>query len=231
MNFLSFRCSHAALCVGPRHSVSAPGALPPLSVSGRDALCVGPGRSRSRGPGARRRSPALCVSGLAALSLSRAPTLSVSGPGALCVRARCEGPALCRSLWQDLCRAPAFSPLSVLSPAALSLFVSGPNAFCVRPRCSLCRAPACRRAPGALCVGPGAFHVGRRPALSVSGPGALCVGTRHSLCRGRPSGFAGPQLRSACHPSSPARSLFPGENPKTYCLEENIKCTKTLGMM
>ena len=29
---------------------------------------------------------------------------------------------------------------------------------------------------------------------------------------------AGPQLRSACHPSSPARSLFPGENPKPYCL-------------
>ena len=37
-----------------------------------------------------------------------------------------------------------------------------------------------------------------------------------------PCGLADPQLRSACHPSSPARSLFPGENPKPYCLGDKI---------
>ena len=34
----------------------------------------------------------------------------------------------------------------------------------------------------------------------------------------RPPQPASPQLRSPCHPSSPERSLFPGENPKPYCL-------------
>ena len=29
------------------------------------------------------------------------------------------------------------------------------------------------------------------------------------------------RLRSACHPSSPVRAFFPGENPKPYCLGEN----------
>ena len=54
-------------------SVSRPGAVPPLSVSGRSALCVGFRRSLALCVGPRR-SLAVCVG---------PPTLSVSGPRAL----------------------------------------------------------------------------------------------------------------------------------------------------
>ena len=104
-------------------------------------------------------------------SLCRAPALSVSGPGALCV-------------------GPGAVSLSVSCPA---ISVSSPVALCVRARRSLCRGPALsvwgpgvgawrslRRAPalflsvGALCVGPRRFLC-RDPTLSVSGPGALSL--------------------------------------------------------
>ena len=125
--------------------------------------------------------------------------VSVLGPGALYVGAR-----------RSLC------------PAPKALCV-GPGALCVGARRSPCRAwrSLAVRLCVALCVGPGALC--RAPALLVSGPvlcvGARCVGARRSLCRGP---TAGPQLRSACHPSSPARSLFPGENPKASCLGQTM---------
>ena len=104
--------------------------------------------------------------------------------------------ALCVGPQRSLRQGPA---LSASWGAALS--VSGPGA--VGARHSLCRAPR------SLCRGP---------ALFVSGPGALCVRVALSV-----SSLAshGPQLRFVCHPFSPARSLFPGENPKPYCLGEN----------
>ena len=122
--------------------------------------------------------------------------------------------------------------------------VRSKSGLCVGPRRSLCRGPTlsvgaslcrarcqglCRRASvlshnsvsGPAVSGPGAFCVGaqRSPAFSVgvcvwvrrSSLDALCVAPRRSL------------LRSACHPSGPARSLFPGENPKPYCLGEQRK--------
>ena len=89
-----------------------------------------------------------------------------------------------------------------------------PSALCVGPRRSLCRGPALSvSGPGALCVGArlSLCRPCRAPALSVSGPSALCVAPKAFIWS------AGPQLRSACRPSSPARSLFQGENLKPYC--------------
>ena len=71
----------------------------------------------------------------------------------------------------------------------------------VGARCSPCRAPAVSAS-----------------GLSVSGSGALCRGpalsvfVAHIRCHGPP----------AQNPSSPARSLFPGEKPKSYCLGDQI---------
>ena len=120
-------------------------------------------------------------------------------------------------------------------------------ALCVEPEGSLCRAPALSVSAPALSVsgpcalGPALSVSGSAsaPALSVSGPGSLslspaapCVGHSLALCVGAGaqvmfirmspirSAGRGPQLRSACHPSSPVRSLLPGENPKPYCLGE-----------
>ena len=124
-----------------------------------------------------------CFCEASAVSMS-GPALFVSGPGALCIRAR----------------------------ARPALLASGPGAPCVGARCSLSRVGVGARwsspktpAPGALwgpalCVGarrsvsrPGAFCVcvGAARSFFVSGPGALCrgpalfvTGARRSLCRG-----------------------------------------------
>ena len=61
----------------------------------------------------------------------------------------------------------------------------GPGALCVGARRSLCRAQAPFR------------H-------SESEPGTLSVSVSGSVFRRVPPGPAGPQLRSACHPSGPA---------------------------
>ena len=137
------------VCVGARRSLCQALAL---SVSGPGALCVGP----------RFRAPTLFVSGPGAVcfgarrSLCRRLALSVSGPGAVCVWPRrylYQGPSLSRSFCRSLCRAPALS-------------VSGRGALCIKGR-SLALSVA-------LCVGP-RRSLCRLPALSVSGPGALCV--------------------------------------------------------
>ena len=183
---IPFRCGIAAPAMG----------INGTSPAGRPA-------SLSRGPAL---SPSLCR------DLCWAPALSVSGPGPLCV-----GPSM----------------LSVSDPAALSLSVSGPStlcvgagALCVGPRHSLCRGP------GALCIEPRhsfAVCVGPRHSLSLfvvgPGPAAQVRLIRMSPIRSTrapnacspiraPSSDAR-QLRSTCHPSSPARSFFPGENPNT----------------
>ena len=169
------------------------------------------------------------------IELLSGPALSrrslVSGPGALDV-----GPRL------PLCRAPALSPSR---PGALAVLCVGPGALCLARR-SLCQAPSSRRA--AVCVGARrslshlcrtllrrrlCVHQLRAPPTSnprathavlrapTSDPRVRVPPSGPQAPSSDPSASAGPQLRSACHPSSPARSLFIGENPKQYCLGEN----------
>ena len=139
------------------------------------------------------------------------------GPRSLCAgprRSPCRAPVLCVGPRRSLRLGPV---LSVLGSGALCRALCvGPGALCVRARRSLCQASALSvSGPGALCVGPG--------WLCGASPLSCCL--RHSLCRCRgptlsvspPIRSAGPQLRSVCHPSSQARSLFPGGNPKPYC--------------
>ena len=116
--------SRRSLRRGPALSVSGPGALPALSVSasGTLSLCVlGPG-----GPLA-----ALSVSGIVSFTVCvrlqrsprRAPVLSVSGPGALCVGALCIG--LCV---RPRCSVPLSShSLAVCSGLRALSFVSNPK--------------------------------------------------------------------------------------------------------
>ena len=98
-------------------------------------------------------------------------------------------------------------PLHVLAPDASSIGLCQ-RSLCVavRPRPSLRSHVRARRS---LC---------RAPALSVSGSASGSVRHASAPIGGppiRPTCFAGPQLRSARHHP---RSLFPGENPKSYCL-------------
>ena len=80
--------------------------------------------------------------------LCRAPALSASGPGALCVG---RGPGLSVSGSGALCRGPALS-------------VSGPNAlFCVEARRSVCRHPSSPRVPSS---DPRATHLALRAPSS-----------------------------------------------------------------
>ena len=150
------------------------------------------------------------------------PQRSVSSPGALCV-----GPgALCVGARRSDPGALCVRYVSVSGPGSLSLSATAP---CVGPRCSLCRAP---------CQGPGMFirmspsrsagpSSDPRATLSATHPISPASSHPQPLIRPRgppapapPIQSAGPQLRSACHPSSSVRSLFPGENPTPYCLGE-----------
>ena len=165
-----------------------------------------------------------------------------SGPGALSVgaqRSLCRGPALSVS-------GPGAAPRHSLSgslsgPSSRSLCWR-PSGLCVRARRFHIWGPV------GVCVGGrqsslNALWIGPRRSLSVSGPGTLCCVPPIRRC-GRPAPIQlrsayhpsgrrvqsnpptprqsgrGPQLRSACHPSSAACSLFPGESPKPYCLGE-----------
>ena len=238
------RRSHAALCVGPRalcvgfrHSLSLRQA-PALSVSGPGPRCVGGRRS----PGA------LCVGrrSLRRAPRSLGPALSRSlcrdlySPATLCVEPwRSFRPGALR-LPSTVCVGPfvsapalsvsGLSPSLQFGPAVLwgALSASGPAigalpALSVRARRSLCRVAArrslSRRSPAAW---PGAFCV-------VSGPAPLTChlssgptrAPSSAILRPRPPAPTGPQLTSAFHPSSPARSLFPEENPKPYCLGDS----------
>ena len=240
-----FVSGRGALCVGAQRSLCrarcrGPGALAgpgALSVRARHSLCQGRAlsvgarrslcRASCRGPavsvGARRsvcRGPALFVSG---------SMLCLSGPGALCVRAR----ALCVGAQRSLCRA------FLLSSGTLCQDVFGARIVSVSELGALQRS---------LC--PGALRRSlsdRDPALasalmseSVSlfllGFGGLCVRARprgapapiqsplrpgppaliHQLASATHPPPGPPQLPSACHPSSPA--LFSPENPKLCCL-------------
>ena len=213
------------LC-GPRRSLCPRPAL--------SALCVGPRRARS--------VSGLRVGVRRFLALRRVAVLSASGPGTFCVGggpgAFCvlslavSGPApntVCQAR-RSLCRAPALSvsgccarPLSICvgvrrlgtlcvgARRSLPLSVSGPGALCVSAPSSL-RAPApirTLRAPSSdirsalalhatypLPTNPRATHPGRKSTAPIR------------------VWSAGPQLRSACHPSSPARSLFSRREPQ-----------------
>ena len=216
--------------------MSGPGALcrdPALSPG---ALCVGARRSLCRGPGPATLSlfvlgpstlcGCLCPGPGAVIvgpqrSLCRGPALSASGPGTLCVlRRSVSGPGV-------------FPPLCV----------SGPGGLCVEARQSLCRAPSSSAGPPPRSdprathppaqtpsSDPSACHRGlssskaqiRVPLMRVSqGPSSDPRATHPA--REHPS----PQLRSVCVPPircgpqlRSSRSLFPGENPKHYCLGE-----------
>ena len=211
--------------------------LPTLFVSGLGALYVRARRSVCRGQGP---NGALCVG--ARRCLSQGPALCVgrqrfvSGPGTFC-----RGPALLASgrsvpalfvrARRSLCRGAA-------------VCVSRPNDLCVGARRFLCRASLCvgvrRGDRPALFVsgpplrgpsseagsGPSSNPRPARPPARIRVPPIRHCGTQ---LRSPPAPIrvplrpCGPQLESACHPSSPARSLFPGENPRPYCLGENFE--------
>ena len=95
----------------------------------------------------------------------------------------------------------------------------------VELRWPLCRGPTlsasgsgalrpslCRPALSVFLIPPAPMHV-PHPASGPTGPHA----TPYPVSR-RATHLGTGQLRSACHPSSPARSLFPRENPKPRCL-------------
>ena len=219
-----------ALCVGARRCSlwACPFALRRAGRS-TGALRVGPRSSLRR----------LCVG--SQRFLCRAPTLSVSGPSAPCL---VSGPALSVS---GLCWGARLQDvfvgmfvrdlLSVSDPAALYVGPSalhvGPGALCVRSRHSLCRAPPL---PGvllvgrhslALCVGPSTlwlFALGSGPAAQIRvfilSPIRSAGPHPHVPARIRVPPIRPASPRSACLPSSPARSLFPGEIPKPYHLGE-----------
>ena len=218
-----------SICVGPRRS-------PAGAVS---VLCVGSPRSLRR---SLRRGPALSVSGPALSVLG--PALSMSGPGALCVGApsvvppplsRCpscaptlsslspgaislgarRSPCQGSALFRDLCRAPpSLSGLRLLFRSS-ALF----SALCVEARRSVCESrrslSGSRRS---LYWGPAVS----RPTICVSGHGAptLFVRCRRSVCPSPATPSSDPRATHPppSHPSNPARSLLPGENPKPYCL-------------
>ena len=129
----------------------------------------------------------------------------LSGPNAVCVGARSLGGASAlRSVLEASLNISLYQAqgLSVYLGPALS--VSGPGAFC------RCRDPVVL-SQHCLCQGPGSLWGGARcrvPALAarIRVPPIRqqrLVGSAHAT---HPA--AGPQLRSACHPSSLARSLF-----------------------
>ena len=246
------------LCVGPRRSLcDALAVSGALCVRARRSLCRGPA-SLCRGPALSPflcRGLAVSVSGPVALCVSSQRFLC-QDPGYLCRglalgffvgawRSLCQGPALfvplslCRApalsvrTRCSLCRGPVLSLCDVLGlPGALFFFfrqifllkyfllqrlrsVSGPCA----PRRSLCQALCptnVREPPGH----PPAFSSDPRATYPFRGPPTQDSRATHPV--------RGPQLRSACHPSSPARSFFSGENPKPYCLGDKIKCKKHL---
>ena len=146
----------------------------------------------------------------------RAPALSASGPGALCVVAR-GSLALCVGARCSLCRGPA---LSRRSPCALS----GPSA---RPALNARQSGARRPRPGSgvgpalaalsvsCCRSPrlslsvsGPLSLCRGPAVYVSGPGDLRVGARRlALCVRAPAPCAPLGLSVSVFRWGPACSL------------------------
>ena len=194
--------------IGPRRSLSGPGALS-LSVSGPGALCGLPTLPRRFLCPSLALSRSLCRDLCRGLALSR----SLRPRRSLC---RLSVRALSLSLCRDLCWVPAAAPFRRCLCRVPALIGSS----CVSARPSLCRSPAL------FVLGPGAH-------LALPGaPGALCVGPHRSVPR--PAVFmrmspisgcypSGPQLRSACHtltqptchPSGPGPQLRSACHPST----------------
>ena len=188
------------------HSVSGPGALPPLSVTGPGAVsvlsvgsprslcpapavsvlgpgCVGPRRSLCRGP-------ALSVSALLCRALplsrcpSRTPTLSFLGPALSLSRpGRARPPAA-------LCRTPASLALCPQTDVWFAVGPcprSGPHAtWAARASRLLMRTPPTHQPPAPIRVpplAPSRQSLCHCPALFLSGFGDLYVAARRSLCR------------------------------------------------
>ena len=179
-----------------------------LSISGPNALSLSLSR-RSLGRGQRSLCRVPAFSAWACLSIVFAsglvtfflvcfvrwsPAFSLSGPGALSVLG--PRPFLRRGLAAP--QAPARLRQIRVDPTRSRLGAP--------PRIRSCYIRACGP-PAPIRVAPIPSHVPH----PVRGP--LLQSARH------PSGPRA-QLRSVCHPPSPAHSLFPGENPKPYYLGE-----------
>ena len=190
------------------------------------ALGVRVRRSLSRGPALSCVEAQLSLCGALALSVS-GPVLSVSDPGALCVRARrspCQARcSVCRLV--ALCRAPALSvsgpgalcvglSRSVLGPATVSNWVPGPQ---LRSACSSACHPSGPRAPSS---DPHAAH--SVPVPPMRSPSQSVGPMPPAPIRVPPIQSCKPPAQIRVPPSSPARSFFPGENRKPYCLWENV---------
>ena len=186
-----------ALCVGPGTLCVGPGALCQGSLRGPAAPCVGAQCSLSRvgvgprGPFSKNRFVT------SRRSMCRAPALSgsQSGPGSPLPTLFVSGPA---SVWAFR---GSFGGLSVSGPAlCVGVRVTGTGALCVGARCSVSGRGA--HCVGSLCRGL-VLSVMCRPPIRPRKPRAPSAHPRAT----HPAPRA-PKLRSACHPSSPARSFF-----------------------
>ena len=229
------RRSPGALCVVPRRSVCRAAALSVGKRRSPGALCVGERRSVS-GPGTlcvgARRSPALCVGSLSGV-LVRGPGVFVcrAGRRSLCVRGP---PLVCVGARRSLCRARALSVsgrarrslcragLSRRSPCRALLRASLLRSAADPPNPSSDSRATSRALRGPQLPSPSNVPGPRAPQLgSACHPAQNCVPAirpRPPAPPSRPSAgpIRVPPIRSAgpaCHPSSPARSLSPGENP------------------
>ena len=140
------------------------------------------------------------------------------GPGALCVGpgASVEGPrwSLCRSL-RSLCPIHSLVPHRMSGLARPQLRPSSdrmPPIWCRAPSAPV---PLIRfRGPPRirLCGNPAPIRVPLYPVTRDQAP-----------IRVPPIRPRAPSSDPRCHPSNLVRSLFPGENPKPYCLGDNIE--------
>ena len=141
-------------------------------------------------------------------ALRRAPAVSVSGPDV--------GAASERECWQRAPRVRDPTPrapgpdkehrgLTQRAPGPDPQRAPGRDTESLEPRQKDHRAPT-QKAPGP--------DTDTATASSGCAPPAAIFGPASQLR----SGPRTPSSRSVCHPSSRARSLFPGENPKPYCL-------------
>ena len=161
---------------------------------------------------------------LSVSGLCRAPALSdsVSEPRTLCVglrRSACSGPLLSRCLCSTRVRSsdPCVHPhvIHPVRPPSIQIRVS---------LISSVRAQT-HSAPALAPFLPSIQSAGPRSDLRIHVTPIQCRDASSRMGgRSEPDWMGGTRSWggvAACHPSSPARSLFPGENPKHYCLGEN----------
>ena len=223
-----FALSPGSLCVGPRRSVSAfvsgpggPRLCRRLFLWGFGGLYVGARRSSCRGS-----------------ALSVGPRRSLRRGTALCVGAR---RSLCRSLSRVGVGARQSSPKTLFVTSGRSvcrgpaLCVSGPGAFSISGSGALCQGVCGARIVSVSELGPSGLSV-PGPALSdglsvCCQASAVSMSARRSVSGSiRPSGppapirvppirhhEPAPPASHAPHTAAqPARSIYPGENPKPY---------------